>query len=189
MTIRSFIALPVPAEIADHLARLSESVPGDAGKVTWVKAVAVHLTFVFLGDIEEEMIDPVRGALEDAASGADPFETSLGGVGAFPNFRRPRVIWAGLERGADEARALKQDIDEALQPLGFEPDRKRFSPHITIGRVRSIGQRGALEHAAADWILPHEHWTTGEVVFNPSELTTSGPIYPSLAHVPLGKNG
>jgi 2'-5' RNA ligase len=189
VTIRSFVALPVPAEVAEHLARLHETVPGDAGRVTWVKAVAIHLTFVFLGDIEEELIIPIREALEAAASGTDPFETSLGAVGAFPNLRRPRVIWAGLEKGADEAVRFKQRIDEMLLPLGFEAERKRFSPHITIGRVRSTGRPGAIEQAAAEWILPQETWISQDVIFYQSELTRSGPIYTALARVPLGRNG
>ena len=189
MTIRSFIALPVPGDIAEHLAQLHETVSGDAGRVTWVKAVAIHLTFVFLGDIEEGLITPIQEALEAAASGTDPFETSLGKVGAFPSLRRPRVIWAGLEKGADEAGRLKRRIDEMLLPLGFQVERKRFSPHITIGRIRSTGRPGALEQAAAEWILPQETWISQEVVFYQSELTRSGPIYTALARVPLGGNG
>lgn len=185
MTFRCFIALPVPEEIARHLARLHRSVPHEAGRITWVKAGAIHLTCVFLGAVEEELIDPVRSALEEAAAGIEPFETDLDGVGAFPRFDRPRVVWVALGKGAGEAVLLKKRIDRALEPLGFEPDRKRYYPHITLGRVRSQGRRGALERAAAEWILPYEHWMSREVVLYRSELTREGPIYTSLARVSL----
>ncbi len=185
MSLRSFIALPVPGHVTSHLARLHESVSQAEGKIRWVKAEAMHLTCVFLGDIETEQIDPISEALQRAAAGIPPFVTSLDSVGAFPNFRHPRVVWVGFERGEDEVTALKKRIDEELEPLGFEPEYRRFHPHLTLGRVKGEGKKGLLEQAAAAWILPYENWITGEIVLFQSVLSRHGPTYTVLARVPL----
>ena len=185
MTMRTFIALPVPDEIADHLSRLHQSVPREAGRITWVGADAIHVTCTFLGEVEEDRITPIGAALERVASGIAPYEMSLDGVGAFPGFRRARVVWAGLEKGEEETTAFKLQLDEALEPLGFAAERRPFHPHITLGRVRQPGRTGLLEHAAAEWILPYEHWLCREAVLYRSELTRHGAIYTDLVRAPL----
>ena len=185
MSIRSFVALPIPGDIRAHLGRLHRSVPPSAGKITWVKPEAIHLTCVFLGDIEEHQVDPITAALEAAVSGRESFVTSLDGVGAFPDFRKPRVVWVGYDDGAREVVELKDVIDEALQTLGFDPDRRRFHPHVTLGRVKKPGNPKDLEHAAAEWVLPFENWITKNVIFFQSELTKHGPIYTPLARIAM----
>jgi 2'-5' RNA ligase len=189
MSIRSFVALPIPHEIRDHLARLHQSVPHSAGRITWVKPEAIHLTCVFLGDIEEDQVDPITAALREAAADTEPFVTCLDGVGAFPDFRKPRTIWVGYDTGADEVVALKQAIDTALEPLGFQPEKRSFHPHVTLGRVKQQGNARELEHAAAEWILPFENWMTHHVIFFQSELTKHGPVYTPLATIPMSDPG
>ncbi len=186
MSIRSFIAIPIPDHIIEHLARLHESVPHAAGKIRWVKSSAMHLTCVFLGDIEPDQVDPIAGALVEVVAAVSPFVTSFDSVGAFPNFRRPRVVWVGFGQGAEEVIELKRGIDAALQPLGFEPERRQFHPHLTLGRVKSEGRRGLLEEAAAAWTLPYENWISRELILFQSILSRHGPTYNPLARLPLG---
>ncbi|MFC1627742.1 RNA 2',3'-cyclic phosphodiesterase [Gemmatimonadota bacterium] len=189
MSIRSFVALPIPGNIRDHLARLHESVPHSVGKITWVKSDAIHLTCVFLGDIQEDQIDPVTAALEKAVGGMESFVTCLDGVGAFPNFRNPRTVWVGYEDGASEVVELKRRVDMALEPLGFESERRRFHPHVTLGRVKQQGNAKELEKAAASWVLPFENWITRNMILFQSELTKEGPIYTPLARIPMSDPG
>lgn len=189
MSIRSFVALPIPGEIRSHLARLHHSVPHSAGKITWVGAEVIHLTCVFLGDIEQDQVDPIIAALEEAASGREPFVTCFDGVGAFPNFRNPRTVWVGYEDGASEVVELKRSIDTALEPLGFKPERRTFHPHVTLGRVKRPGNPKELERAAAAWVLPFENWITRNVILFQSELTKHGPIHTPLAHIPMSYPG
>jgi len=186
MGIRSFIALPVPGEVTRHLGRLHESVPPAAGRIRWVRAEAMHLTCTFLGDIEQEQIEPIGAAMSAAAASVDPFVTSLDGVGAFPDFRRPRVVWVGYADGEQETIELKSRLDETLEPLGFEPERRRFHPHLTLGRVKEAGDRRALEHAASEWVIPFENWVTGELVLFRSILSRQGASYEPLVRVNLG---
>ena len=189
MSIRSFVALPIPGKIREHLARLHESVPHSAGRVTWVKADAIHLTCVFLGDIDEDQVDPITTALGEAASSVEPFVTCLDGVGAFPNFRNPQTVWVGYEEGAREVEELKRRVDCALEPLGFEPDTRRFYPHVTLGRVKQQGDSKEFEKAAASWVLPFENWITRNMILFQSELTKNGPIYSPMARIPMSDPG
>lgn len=189
MSIRSFVALPIPEEVARHLARLHESVPRTAGRIKWIKADAMHLTCVFLGDIEQDQVNPIADALGEAVEGVDSYVTCLDGVGAFPNFNRPRIVWVGLDSGAEETRSLKIRIDAALQSLGFAPEKRAFHPHLTLGRVREPGQRGILEKAAAEWVLPYENWMSNELIFFQSVLDRHGPTYSPLARIPLVRAG
>ena len=185
MSIRAFVAIPVPTDVRSHLARLHESVPRDAGRITWVRAEAIHLTCLFLGDIEPGRVTEIGGALREAAGSFPSFETSLGEVGAFPNWRRPRVVWIGLEKGERESREVKARIEAALVALGLPGEDKPFHPHLTLGRVRSDGRPGALERAAARWIIPFEHWMSREAILFQSDLTPQGPIYTPLVHASL----
>ncbi len=189
MSIRSFVAVPIPMEIREHLARLHRSVPHSAGRIKWIKPESIHLTCAFLGDIKEEQVEPVTEALGEAAAGMEPFVTCLDGVGAFPDFRRPRTIWVGYEEGAREVVELKRAIDCALEPLGFNPEKRPFHPHVTLGRVKQPGNARDLEHAAAEWVLPFENWITRNVVFFQSELTKHGPDYTPLATIPMSDPG
>ncbi len=189
MSIRGFVALPIPMEIRQHLARLARSVPHSAGRITWVKPEAIHLTCVFLGDIEEDQVDPITAALEGAAAGRESFVTCLDGIGAFPDFRKPRTIWVGYEEGAREVVELKRAIDAALEPMGFAPEKRPFHPHVTLGRVKQPGNARDLEHAAAEWILPFENWITRNLILFQSELTKHGPNYTPLATIPMSDPG
>ena len=188
MGIRSFIALPVPEEVTHHLARLHLTVPPRAGKIRWVKAEAMHLTCSFLGDIEAGQVESIGDAMAGAVAGIAPFITSLDGIGAFPNFRRPRVVWVGFADGHEETVELKARLDDALESLGFEPERRRFHPHLTIGRVKEGGDRGVLEHAAADWVIPFENWVSDELILFQSVLSRNGPTYTPLVRAQLGND-
>lgn len=185
MKVRSFIALEVPLSIREALARLGEGVPASAGRVRWVAAPSLHLTLVFLGEIQDGRLIPVAETLRAAASGIPPFVTALSGIGGFPGLERPRVVWVGVGEGAAEVRRLKERLDAVLDPLGFEPGERDFHPHLTLGRVKEPGRPGVLAGAAASWKVPTERWTTRRVVLFRSDLRREGPVYTPLAEAPL----
>ena len=140
MTMRTFIALPVPDEIADHLSRLHQSVPREAGRITWVGADAIHVTCTFLGEVEEDRITPIGAALERVASGIAPYEMSLDGVGAFPGFRRARVGWAGLEKGEEETCSWMRRWSRSYSP----PKGGRSTPILPWAECVSPAERVCL---------------------------------------------
>lgn len=136
--IRSFVAIDIPedvrAAIGDTQARLKRA-PLSV-RVSWAKVDNIHLTLQFLGYIEEEVVEPIGGALDAVAQQHVPFDLPVRGAGAFPSERRPRVLWAGVDDSAGQLKALALGVQTAMQALRFEPEHREFSAHLTLGRVK-----------------------------------------------------
>lgn len=191
--VRTFIAIPISAETRKALGRFAEEGKRAGGDVKWVEPALIHLTLRFLGDVEEARIPAVVDALRMVGGATVPFELAIAGVGAFPNLRRPRVIWAGVDPkggagkgGLSVLRGLAAAVEEAARRLGFGPADHPFSPHLTVARVKS--PKGldrlvaALERHASD-----EFGTDRVEAFHvmKSDLRPQGPVYTSLAEIPL----
>lgn len=186
-TWRAFIAVPLPPAITQQLAdvqrRLKRGSPEQA--VTWVKPENIHLTLFFLGDILPERQAPIEAALSVVARHARSFTISVQGAGAFPNLNHPRVIWIGLEEPTGHLALLHSAVNEAMANVGFQPEDRRFSPHLTLGRIR---QRASREDAQAvgEAIRRAEVGHLGdalveELIFFRSVLKSSGAEYTPLA--------
>lgn len=132
--MRLFVALELPEGHRASLAGVCEE--GRRGGVRWVAADNVHLTLKFLGEVDEGLVPGIERALAEVAGSAQPFALALEGGGCFPNARSPRVIWVGVGEGADGASRLAVEVERALKPLGFAPEKRRFRPHLTIGRPK-----------------------------------------------------
>ena len=142
--IRAFIAVELPPavrEAVEGVVRELRSGIGDG--VRWVRPEGVHLTLKFLGDIDAGSVPAVSRAMAQCAASAAPFDLFLEGVGVFPNARRPRVIWIGLGGALEPLLALQHSIDRELEGLGFARERRPFTPHLTLGRVRDGSTRFA----------------------------------------------
>jgi len=186
-TLRAFVAVPLTAAIIQQLAdvqrRLKRGCPEQA--VTWVKPENIHLTLFFLGDILPERQAPIEAALSAVARHARPFTFSVQGAGAFPNLNRPRVIWVGLQEPTGQLALLHRAVNEAMTNVGFQPEDRRFSPHLTLGRIR---QRASREDAQAvgEAVRRTEVGHLGdapveEMIFFRSALKSSGAEYTPLA--------
>jgi 2'-5' RNA ligase len=142
-SVRAFIAVPLPDAIVRALGRvqhkLSRNIPEDS--VRWVRPQGIHLTLKFLGDTPLDRLPPIRAALHAVAANAPAFTISVGGAGCFPNARRPRVVWIGIDEPQGRLARLHSAIEEALDNAGFPPEGRPFKPHLTLGRVnrRSSG--------------------------------------------------
>jgi 2'-5' RNA ligase len=134
--IRAFIALDLPPDVQDCLETVSEKLKSQMGSVPvrWVVPQNIHLTLKFLGDVSLNNLDVLKELLNSEASPHKPMVISVGGVGAFPKLRSPRVIWVGVE-APQELLNLQRGIDMHLTRLGYAPERRKFSPHLTLGRV------------------------------------------------------
>lgn len=188
-TIRTFIAIELAAPILEKLGDLQSRMQRDLPPtlLRWVRPEGIHLTLVFLGDIQAEQVDPIAEALAEACAGHAPFTVSVTGMGCFPNVRRPRVVWIGVEELSGALVHLQHDIDRALVPLGFRPEARAFSPHLTLGRVKE-GGRQALEALGAYVERAKVHIGEMEVKavhLIRSDLRPSGAVYTELAIVPL----
>lgn len=188
---RTFIALPLSAEVTEQLDRVQRALrrtcPEQA--VTWVKPPSIHLTLFFLGEILPEMTTPVQEALRVIARNTAPFDFSVQGAGAFPNLNRPRVIWVGLADPAGRLAVLHRAVNEALATVGFKPETRPFSPHLTLGRVKphapredaqAIGQAvGKLTVGVLGQVC------AAEIIFFRSHLKPTGAEYTPLQTFPL----
>lgn len=175
-TTRAFIAIHLPAEVQEVLGavgqELAPRVPDRA--VTWVKPDRMHLTLRFLGDTPVSRLDELAEMLDAVAAQYRPFQLQLDRLGAFPNERRPRVIWVGLGGDVQDAAALQKALDAALIPLGWQPEGKPFSPHLTLGRVKRANDPIRLPWGKG--VAPAS-FTVGEIYLMESQLHPQGPLY------------
>lgn len=135
--LRAFIAIELPPPTQDilHERLLPFKQNIGEGLVRWVPVHNIHITFKFLGDVVDTRVDFLRQMLARAADAHAPFEVQFGGLGSFPNPNRPRVVWVGLHAPHTLA-SIHQAVENGADRLGFEKERRAFSPHLTIGRVR-----------------------------------------------------
>ena len=175
------LAEDVRARLALQVERLRAVAPA----VAWVARDNVHLTLKFLGSVETARLDVVSRALLAAAAAVEPFEIGLRGLGGFPSPARPRVIWAGLDDGAAATAALAREVDGALAALGFPPEARAFSAHVTLGRVRAPrANRGLTEMLARGGDLGRQR--VDRLVLMRSQLSSRGARYTELVEAPLG---
>lgn len=141
--MRLFLALNLPKKERARIHRAARRLREQDLPVRWVEPDNYHVTLKFLGEVRRDRLASIEEAVERVTSATRNFSTQLGGFGAFPTIRRPRVIWLGV--GANpELRCLKHDLEWGLADAGFEPETRSFHPHITLGRARSDGAAGAF---------------------------------------------
>lgn len=144
--MRAFVAVFPPLDLREALARAARELPV-AGDVRWVTPENVHLTLKFLGEVGEKDLARVAEALGPVSERHDPFEALVSGFGAFPSAGKARILWAGIDEGAERLGALARDVEAALEPLGFAPETRPYRPHLTLARARrrpvSLGAEAA----------------------------------------------
>lgn len=183
--MRAFIAVEMSDDIKNILAQIESHLKYADADVKWVKPEIVHLTLKFLGEITDKKCEDVKSALDAIAKSTKPFELTLKDIGVFPGIEHPRIIWVGLDRGRVEMTELSGRIDESLSKIAFVKEDRPFSPHLTIGRVRSERNKDKLRNkissASAGFQIPvvGSHVITSVVLFQ-STLTPQGPIYTKL---------
>lgn len=179
--IRCFIAIEIPETIQNQLARIQGTLRDQIKKASWVKPGNIHLTLRFLGDVDPDDLESIGEAIERAASRHRSFSMHIGGLGAFPNFARPRVMWTGVRVGGDRISALARDIDGALSNYGFSPETKKFNPHLTIARlkVRVDLRPYANRYRQYDRIAGAE-MSVNTISLIQSQLHPTGAIYSTL---------
>ncbi|MCL6451351.1 MAG: RNA 2',3'-cyclic phosphodiesterase [Acetobacteraceae bacterium] len=182
MRLRCFVAVPLEGEVHGSAVGFLRRLAALAPAVKWVEPENLHFTLKFLGEVEEGRLEKVKAALGQALAGKAAFGLELCGAGAFPNLRRPRVVWLGAGAGRDRLGELAEAVESALAPLGFPREARAFSPHLTLGRARQPGAAGALAaELEAAGSRPWGELKVDRVVLMQSTLTPRGPIYTPLA--------
>ena len=181
MSTRCFVAVECGGdELAAKFREIKRVLEATKADFKFVEPENIHLTLKFLGEIEPSLVEQVTRVVEGISF--QPFTAKIEHVGVFPNLRRPRVVWAGITEGSSQLEEIWSEIDGKLSVLGFEREMRRFSPHITIGRVRSGRNRDKLVHeisSLSDYVFGDLH--VDRVVLKKSVLTPRGPVYTTLA--------
>jgi RNA 2',3'-cyclic 3'-phosphodiesterase len=186
--IRAFIAVAVGEAITNEAHIMQQTLAKTGAEVKWVEEDSMHVTLVFLGDVRTNDLSYLCRAIAKAAKNEAPFPLSIRGLGAFPTPRRPKILWAGIEQGAENLIRLHVAIEAELEDLeGYRPEERGYNPHLTLGRVS--GEENAQLIAAE--ISKLQHWNGGqtiveEVLLMSSELRRSGPEYTVIGRAALG---
>jgi 2'-5' RNA ligase len=187
--LRVFIAVDPGKAILSRCTSLQETLARSADGVRWEKPENLHVTLLFLGDVDERDLLPVCEAVSAVCAECDAFPVSVSGVGCFPNLHRPRIIWAGLTTGTAELVALHDALEAPLIELGcYRREERKYTPHLTLGRVKGDG----LSYKLATALTKQLQWRGGEsevdeVLVMSSELTRDGPIYSVVSTAKLRK--
>lgn len=186
--VRLFWAINLPEPVKDRLFRIQEQLKGAGADAKWVERENLHLTVQFLGDVEASRITDLVTAVEGSLGQKSTFSVGLGSLGVFPDYKRPRVLWVGVQRGAEGLQEIHRAVGGAMTTIGFPPEGRSFSPHLTLARIRS--SRGVLELMQRVRALSSEAVQMGSmnvvsVDLMQSQLTRKGPIYTPLARVRL----
>lgn len=184
--IRAFVAIELPESLIHFMLELIDTMKAepDSDSVRWVKAQAMHLTLVFLGDTPESNLRQVQSALSIPAEAQAAFECNLGQLGTFPSWEKASVLFLGVEDRSSGLSSLQAAVQSAVLPLGFQPERRPYTPHLTLGRIRRDAARGKvngfLERARGLPVGRTSPWRVAEYHLVQSELKPAGPVYTTL---------
>jgi 2'-5' RNA ligase len=188
--IRAFIAVELPSFLKKELGRI-ESVlkAGNTTPVKWVDFESIHLTLKFLGDIESSRVGEIIEGIKNACVGISPFELKIKGLGVFPNPARTRIAWVGLADATDELSLLQRNIESEMEKLEYERETRKFSPHLTLARVRDQAtpdERERFGNLVTATAFSSERITVNSVSLMKSHLTKQGALYTRLGSIRLG---
>jgi 2'-5' RNA ligase len=190
MEIRSFLAFELPPDIKKRVLAVSAELRRSPLDVKCVKGDNIHLTVVFLGNVDSDDIKALGEAVEEVCRGYGPFSISLKGIGCFPDRRNPRVLWLGLEGDLERLSCFRDDLQGHLRPFHIKEEKRPFSPHLTLGRFRRHNRRDAL---LDEWMSEHADVESpacglGPMILFRSDLNPGGALYTKMASWPLSGN-
>ena len=182
-TVRAFVAADLPPEVRDELARVVSALAGARPRgLRTVRPEGVHLTLKFLGNVQRSEVPAVASAISSVVREHRPFTVEIGGFGAYPGERSPRVLWTGVN-SPEALFNLQADIEKSLTSLGFSTDSRPWSPHLTLARIRDgTGKRDRrLAWDSLAGLEPISQWTTiSSVSLVASRLTPKGAVYSTI---------
>ncbi|MBI5674500.1 MAG: RNA 2',3'-cyclic phosphodiesterase [Nitrospirae bacterium] len=185
--LRSFIAIELPEKVKSAISELQQELKKRKADIRWVKPESIHLTLKFLGDTDEKILDRIVEAIKAACGGYGRFNLETKGVGVFPDMRAPRVLWLGISDN-DSLTGLQKSIEDGLAKLGFSPEKRRFRPHLTIGRFKSsFGKEGLYDKIEELKDISLGLIEVQSIFLIKSELNPSGAKYTKIAGIDLKK--
>lgn len=186
--IRTFLAMTIPQVVRQKLDVLTREFRQKAPEVDWIPPDKLHVTLFFFGTVDEKkLLEEMIPAIQRVISSEPPLDLDCGGLGVFPNWKYPKVIWAGITGDTDRLLLLHDQIKEIIVPFGVKKDRRLFRPHLTIGRADKIRKETRVvqlvEHLGP---IQFGHIPVKDLTLFRSELTKEGPLYTPLQVLLLG---
>jgi len=191
-SIRAFVAIELSPEVLAALGQVQDRLRrGEGGRAgRWVKAEGIHLTLKFLGEVPAEKLEAIHQAVGQACLGRAPFELAVAELGCFPNLRRPRVVWVGVREDTGQLAGLQEAVERELNRLGFPPEGRKFTPHLTLARVQDRASPREIEAlgkaVGTAQIGELARMRVGAVSVMKSDLRPEGAIYTELYRASLG---
>jgi len=181
--IRSFIAIDIEDPVlAEKIEQVKNTILSSKADLKPVERENIHITLRFLGNIPLSLVDEIYKIMQGLEF--KPFNIHIKGLGAFPRINRPRVIWIGIEEGAEELKRIQKQLESGLRKIGIRPEKEEFIPHITIARVRSGRNRDRLVKILVELSdVDIGFMTVNSIRLKQSILTPKGPIYKTLREV------
>jgi len=184
--IRAFIAVDLDDPVIEKVCNVVAILKSRITEIRWLRKENLHLTLKFLGNIAESQVEPITAALRHPLGLFSPCTISAKGLGVFPDFRRPKILWVGLT--GDQLVQLAAEIESALMPLGFTPENRAFTPHLTIGRWREGSRPAKNLRQEIDSLNDFEFGACAvrQIVLFQSVLKPEGASYSELRTIQLG---
>lgn len=209
--MRAFIAIELPEEIKQALGQLQQKLKATGADAKWVAPENIHLTLKFLGEINDTQLAKINAILDETARQNNPFQLRINSIGVFPkmelricegDIRRspddtsgrrrmdsPKVIWVGVDKGDAESKKIVAQLEEKIAQIGIPKEKREFSSHITIARVRSSLNREkliqGLNNSAGYFLNDNLQFNTAKITLFKSILTPKGPVYEVQAEASL----
>jgi 2'-5' RNA ligase len=187
--IRSFIAIELPKELKQELAQLETQLKVERRPwVKWVRPDSIHLTLKFLGNIAVDTTIAITRAIEASVHGIKPFHLTFKELGVFPNLKRVQVAWVGISGEVDKLTRLQKHLESNLSPLGFAPESRSFTPHLTLARLSdraSPDERQSFGQLIASTKFENGDIKVKDISLMKSQLTRAGAIYTRISLVSL----
>lgn len=178
--MRTFIAIDIPEDVKTSLANLQADLKQIGADAAWTNPAGMHLTLKFLGEVSESLIPEIEKSCMAAVSAIEQLTMTLNGTGVFPNFRNPRVLWAGIKEETGRLLELQRRLEVELRSQGFRPEDKPFNPHLTLCRIKSPRNSRELIARAEMYDLPEISFGVMDIRLYKSELSPAGSKYTEL---------
>ena len=183
---RTFIGVEIGDEIRASAVALQEALAKTGAEVKWVEPENLHISLLFLGEVDDRELHSVCRIVKAAATAEAPFPLRVLGVGAFPTPRRPKILWAGITEGAEPLKRLYDALEGPLADLGYRKEERGYTPHLTLGRVKAEADGFTL----AKELPKHFAWDGGrtvveEILVFSSVLEKAGPVYTILGRAEM----
>ncbi|KMP11257.1 hypothetical protein UZ36_05065 [Candidatus Nitromaritima sp. SCGC AAA799-C22] len=189
--LRLFLAIDIPSSAREAITTLQNRFKTLGFKASWVRPENIHLTLKFLSNTPSAQVPDIKQAVARAANLSTGFTATLSGIGVFPNFKKPRVLWVGMNDPQNHLQALRELIERQMELIGFPREKRNFNPHLTLARIKQSrsGNRESFNRLKRE-IEAHPKFETepfraDSVRLIQSQLTPEGSIYTVLEEFPL----